>query len=322
MLVSADRVKDSTSTTGTGSVTLTGTPPTGYRSFSSVMATNDTCYYCIVAGSEWEVGLGTLTASTTLARTAVLTSSNANALVSFSAGAKDVFITVPAALTQNLGYQTQWNALYPYPWGTLTSADEFDAGTLSGSWTKIDPSGTSAYVTWTQANGALVANHTTGSDPSSGLHCLLMPVGTAFATGDALVTAIRVAAPAGNYTMVGLCVTTGTVYGTSNLVETEIYVQGSSCILRAHTEPGINSDGSQGGVTLAFPNALLWLRLVMTSATTWRSDYSADGINWLTQGSVTYTLTPTYMGLNVSNWSTATPSVTTFEFFRRYSGVS
>lgn len=97
--VHADRVADTTTTTGTGAVTLSGSPPTGYRTFSAVMATNDTCYYAIASGSstEWEVGLGTYSSANTLTRTTVLASSNGNAAVNFSAGQKDVFITDPAA---------------------------------------------------------------------------------------------------------------------------------------------------------------------------------------------------------------------------------
>lgn len=96
MFVIADRVKETTTTTGTGTVTLAGAA-TGFRTFSSVLATGDTCYYCIDDGAgAWEVGLGTLASSTTLARTALLSSSTGSA-VSFSAGTKTVFLTVPAA---------------------------------------------------------------------------------------------------------------------------------------------------------------------------------------------------------------------------------
>lgn len=94
--VSADRVKDTSTTTGTGSLTLSGSAPTGFRTFASAMSTGDTCFYCIAGGSEWEVGVGTLSASTTLARTTVLASSNSGSAVSLSAGSKDVFITIPA----------------------------------------------------------------------------------------------------------------------------------------------------------------------------------------------------------------------------------
>lgn len=102
-LIIADRVKDSTTTTGTGDLTLSGTAPTGFRTFASVAAVGDNVYYCIVGGSEWEVGYGTLTASTTLARSRVIASSNANAAVNLSAGTKDVFITVPATIVQGRG---------------------------------------------------------------------------------------------------------------------------------------------------------------------------------------------------------------------------
>lgn len=92
-----DRVKETTTTTGTGTVTLLGAS-TGFQSFSAIGNANTT-YYCIAAqtGSEWEVGIGTYTSSgTTLARTTVLASSNSGSLVNFSAGTKDVFVTYPA----------------------------------------------------------------------------------------------------------------------------------------------------------------------------------------------------------------------------------
>lgn len=89
--ISADRVKETTETTGAGAITLAGASA-GFRSFASVMSAADTCHYCIVGNNEWEVGLGTY--NTTLARTSVIASSNANNLVNFSAGTKDVFITL------------------------------------------------------------------------------------------------------------------------------------------------------------------------------------------------------------------------------------
>jgi hypothetical protein len=102
-LVIADRVKDTTTTTGTGTVTVSGSPPTGFRAFSTVMVAGDTCWYTISssAGAEWEVGWGTLVTATTISRDVVYASSNSNALVSFSAGTKDVFITNPAAAMES-----------------------------------------------------------------------------------------------------------------------------------------------------------------------------------------------------------------------------
>ena len=95
--VLADRVKETTTTTGTGTVTLLGAS-TGYQSFSAI-GNGNTTYYTIAAqtGTEWEVGIGTYTSSgTTLARTTVISSSNSGSLVTFSAGTKDVFVTYPA----------------------------------------------------------------------------------------------------------------------------------------------------------------------------------------------------------------------------------
>jgi hypothetical protein len=92
-----DRVKETTTTTGTGTVTLLGAV-SGFEAFSAIGNTNTT-YYAIVhqSADEWEVGIGTYTASgTTLARTTVLSSTNSDAAVDFAAGTKDVFVTYPA----------------------------------------------------------------------------------------------------------------------------------------------------------------------------------------------------------------------------------
>ena len=98
-LILADRVQETTTTTGTGTVTLAGAV-SGYQTFAAVGDGNST-YYTIAGqtGSEWEVGIGTYTASgTTLSRTTVLSSSNSGSLVNFSAGTKNVFVTYPASL--------------------------------------------------------------------------------------------------------------------------------------------------------------------------------------------------------------------------------
>jgi len=94
-LVLKDRVKETTITTGTGTLTLAGAA-SGFQSFS-VIGDGNTTYYTIDGGNEWEVGIGTYTLlGTTLSRDTILSSSNGGTAVNFSAGTKNVFVTYPA----------------------------------------------------------------------------------------------------------------------------------------------------------------------------------------------------------------------------------
>jgi hypothetical protein len=96
-LVIADRVKVTTTTTGTGTLSL-ASASTGFQDFS-VVGDGNTTYYAVSSalGSEWEVGIGTYTASgTTLSRGTILGSSNSGSAVNFSAGTKDVYVVYPA----------------------------------------------------------------------------------------------------------------------------------------------------------------------------------------------------------------------------------
>ena len=95
-LVVNDRVKETSTTTGTGTLTLAGAV-TGFETFSSAIGNTNTTYYAIVAqNGEFEVGLGTVAAGT-LARTTIISSSNSDAAVNLPAGTKDVFCTLPAS---------------------------------------------------------------------------------------------------------------------------------------------------------------------------------------------------------------------------------
>ena len=112
-LVIANRVKETTTTAGTGTVTLLGAS-TGFQSFAAIGNANTT-YYTIASqtGNEWEVGIGTYsTSGTTLARTTVLANSLATqpSALNFSAGTKDVFVTYPseyAVAATNVGTSGQ-----------------------------------------------------------------------------------------------------------------------------------------------------------------------------------------------------------------------
>ena len=98
-LVINDRVKETTTTTGTGAVSLGGAV-TGFETFAAGIGNSNTVYYCIAhqTAAEFEVGLGTLDGdSSDLTRTTVISSSNSDSAVDFSAGTKDVFCTIPAS---------------------------------------------------------------------------------------------------------------------------------------------------------------------------------------------------------------------------------
>jgi hypothetical protein len=94
-LVLKDRVKETTTTTSTGTYTLAGAA-TGFQAFSVIGDGNQT-YYAVTDGTDWEVGIGTYTSSgTTLSRDVILESSNSGNAVNWGAGSKDVFVTYPA----------------------------------------------------------------------------------------------------------------------------------------------------------------------------------------------------------------------------------
>jgi hypothetical protein len=122
--ITADRVLDSSTSTGTGPFIVSGTPAAGYRTFSAVMSVGDTCYYSIQGQttSEWEVGLGTYSSTNTLTRTTIYSSSNAGSAVTFSAGTKNVFITMAASKSPQLDPSGNVTALGTPASATLTNA--------------------------------------------------------------------------------------------------------------------------------------------------------------------------------------------------------
>ena len=134
-LIVKDRVKETTTTEGTGTVTLAGASA-GFRSFADIGNGNET-YYCISGGSQFEVGIGTYTASgTTLSRDMVLSNSSGTqpTKINFSAGSKDVFVTYPSekAIYEDAGNNVVVN-------GTTALLTDASRGniTINGSFSSI-----------------------------------------------------------------------------------------------------------------------------------------------------------------------------------------
>ena len=168
----ADRVRENSVTTGTGTLNLTGSP-IGYQTFLSAIGSGNSTYYVISnpGVNEWEVGIGTVGAGT-LARTTVLASSTGTSLVSFTAGTKDVFVTYPAEVAVFAGNAVTLtnktisgsdNTLSNIGNGSLTNSS-LTIGTtnIALGATSLTLAGLTS-VTATTFNGALSGNATTAT---------------------------------------------------------------------------------------------------------------------------------------------------------------
>ena len=183
--ITADRVKDTSTTTGTGNITVSGSAPFGYRTFSTVLSVSDTFYYAIQGQStaEWEIGVGTYASTNQFARTTVLASSASNSAVSFSSGTKNVFITLAATRTLQLdsaGNPSFTGVLAIANGGTNTSATP-TAGTIpygtgttlaysaAGTAGQVLTSGGSGAPTWTTVTGTGTVTSVNVSGGTTGL---------------------------------------------------------------------------------------------------------------------------------------------------------
>ena len=128
-----DRVKETTTTTGTGTISLAGAE-TGFETFVAGIGTTNKTFYAIElpGNAEFEVGIGTVTDASpdTLSRQTVISSTNSNNLVDFSAGAKDVFCTIPHTKTISPGMDaTKYVVTHN---STLSEDQTLDSGVLAG----------------------------------------------------------------------------------------------------------------------------------------------------------------------------------------------
>ena len=215
-LVIADRVRETSTTTGTGTLTLAGAV-SGFQTFSTAIGNTNTCYYTIVNGSEWEVGLGTVAAGT-LARTTVLKSSNAGSAVNFSAGTKDVFATYPADKSVFKDASNNVNAL-----GTVSS------GVWNGSEVTVPYGGTgvSTLTGIVKGNGQSAFSAATA--------------GTDYVT------------PTGTETLTNKTLTNPTV---TNYVETPFTANSSTAITLALTNGTVQIITLTGNATITMPTAV------------------------------------------------------------------
>jgi hypothetical protein len=174
-LILKDRVQVTSTTTGTGTFTL-GSAVAGFQDFS-VVGDGNTTYYVIANGTDWEVGLGTYTASgTTLSRDSILESSNSGSAVDWPAGTKNVFVTYPAEKAVTLdGTETLTNKTISGASNTLTVD-----GTNPVGFKNIPQSGSAKTTGYTLATGDVGKFIEVGASGS-----ITIPDAT-FSAGDAI----------------------------------------------------------------------------------------------------------------------------------------
>jgi hypothetical protein len=184
-LIVADRVKEVTTTTGTGTYTLGGAVD-GFQVFSAVTVDTDTVYYAITDDTDWEVGIGTIGGTqTTLARTTILSSSNAGSAVNWGAGTKNIFLTYPAE-----------KAVYEDASGNVDVPNNLTVGgTVDG--VDIQTLNTTANAALPKAGGTMTGNLVLNADPTASLQAATKQyVDTIAAAGIHYHTPARVEAPA------------------------------------------------------------------------------------------------------------------------------
>ena len=248
-LVLADRVQETSTSTGTGSFTLAGAV-TGYQTFA-VIGNGNTTFYTIAdqGGANWEVGIGTYsTTGPTLARTTVLSNSNGNTSpVNFTAGIKTVFVTYPSEQSVNLDASGNVSAL-----GTITS------GVWNGSTLPVAYGGTGV----TASSGA---NSVVLRDANANVNFNNFISGFTAVTAAAGTTVLTVAS---TRTQVLVGSTTQTIQlpnaTTLQLGQSFIFVNNSSGVLTITNNAGATIDTVPAGGA-----AQLGATSIATSAGTW-----------------------------------------------------
>ena len=214
----ADRVRETSSAPGTGTVTLLGAV-TGYQTFSAGIGANNTTYYVIAdqSGTNWEVGLGTIGAGgTTLARTTVLSSSNSGSLVNFSSGTQDVFCDYPAgkavykdASNNVTGYAISGGTIDNTPIGATTAS--------TGAFTTLKASGNTLLAqSYDQGTGVL---QVTGNSSFNGVvtdKSLNLQGGNNLVLNSATLVTQNITVTANTYTLSMTGTGTITLSGTSS----------------------------------------------------------------------------------------------------------
>lgn len=212
------------------------------------------------------------------------------------------------------------------------SVDEFNDGVIDPAWLFVNHASIpgAALPLYAESGdvmsvkyGVATGLETVTSDGASQRHAAMIRplsgIGGSMANGDAFETAFDVwIRNHANYRMTGLVLSNGTSTGTA--LYFRWWTEGNLG-LRSLTDWG--GDTTVGPTDTTWRLGVMYIRIVRISSTTWRGDVSGDGVRWIHGASLaTLSFEPTHVGFCDSQWGSALPSITTYEFLRRVSGVS
>jgi hypothetical protein len=258
-LVVKDRVRENSTTTGTGSLTLSGAV-SGFQTFSAGVGNANTTYYAIVNGAEWEVGLGTVSAGA-LSRDTVLSSSTGSK-ISLSAGTKDVFCTYPSSKSvyrngSDVAVLTSTDITTGLSYTPLNPANNLsDVSTTATARTNLGVTATGADTTYVyRANNLSDLANTTTSRSNLGLGTIATQAASSVAiTGGAIDgTTVGSTTPAS---------VSGTVLrATNGIVVNNMSIGTSYSIPSGYSAMSVGAVTLASGVSVTVPSGSRWVVL-------------------------------------------------------------
>lgn len=255
MAVYADRVKETTTTTGTGTYSLDGAA-SGFRTFVAGVGTGQVVTYVVENGTDWEVGEGTVTDATpdTLTRTTILASSNAGAAVNWGAGSKNVFLTAAAARTVFTDRTNTFTAAQVLPGGSnsspsITFSGDTDTGFYKSANEVVDIAITGQRAFSVAADAAVsgAQNYLAFYSTNTGGSPYMVPAG-----GDANIHLTLYGKGTGG---LRLCGTATTVSGSGAISTSEAFIHSGSTAHTISTTGAVSFTGAVVQSTKGFAAA-------------------------------------------------------------------
>lgn len=193
--------------------------------------------------------------------------------------------------------------------------DEFNSGSLSGSWSRVDNTGRTGGATWTVAGDSLSVK-LNGGDAAGELHGLVQSY--AMAVGDTIQCHIMGRGPSSNYPFAGLIVADGNTYGSGQQITHQLWVATSAF------DDMVEANWSGWNTRTAFSDSTyqgygldLHIKILRDTSNVWRHYVSPDAISWVELANArTLSMTPAYVGFAAGSWTSSTPFVFAFDYFR------